>query len=80
MVEGNLGSFLKRLAEHHPVGGLILHSGYILPGSLHQKHITVLHLHTAEVVEYIIFLSSDTQHIDAELAAESGIHYGTVDH
>ena len=39
-----------------------------------------MHLHSSEIVQDIILLSSDTEHIHAELASEACFNDGTVDH
>ena len=39
-----------------------------------------MHLLSSQVIQDVILLPSDTQHVDIELAAEAGLYDGPVDH
>ena len=39
-----------------------------------------MHLLSAEIIQDVILLPPDTQHVDIELAAEAGLYDGPVDH
>ena len=80
MIKGYLRRCLKRLTENDPVCGFLLHSGYVLPCTLNEKNVAVMHLLTSEIIQDILLFSSDTQHIDSKLASESSLDYRTVDH